>query len=134
MRAQDTFRAKEHNSSGVFFVGSRTTARSITDGLSKTLLLGEKYLNPDRYHDGLDPADNETALIGCNQDITRWTMAPPLNDTRGYANGTSFGGPHLGVTGITLCDAAIRFIDLGVDGTVFKRLGSRADGSVTGSQ
>jgi hypothetical protein len=130
-RAHATFRAKEFAATGVFFVGSQTTVQKIPDGLSKTLLLGEKYLNPDRYYDGQDSADNEAALIGCNQDITRWTASRPLNDTPGFADGTRFGGPHLGVLGLALCDGAIRFTDVNVDERLFRSLGHRADGEAS---
>jgi prepilin-type N-terminal cleavage/methylation domain-containing protein len=127
-RAAATFANKDAVANGIFTVGSETTARSITDGLSKTLLLGEKYLDPDRYLDGVDQADNEAALIGCNQDITRWTASPPVNDRRGFANGLVFGSAHRGLVGVAYCDGAVRFVTIDVEPLAFERMGGRNDG------
>jgi hypothetical protein len=105
---------------------------AIPDGLTRTIMLGEKYLDPARYADGLDDSDNESALIGCNQDITRWTYLPPLNDTRGVPDGVRFGGPHFGLVGIAYCDGSTRFIDVTVSSGVFKSLGNRKDSGPAG--
>ncbi len=45
--------------------------RQITDGLSKTYLIGEKYLQPELYTTGNDAGDNENALTGLNWDNAR---------------------------------------------------------------
>lgn len=127
-RAATTFLDKDQMANGVFFVGSRVTIRRVRDGLSKTLLLGEKYLDPDRYFSGQDLADNEAALIGCNADITRWTLVRPMNDTPGVASSFAFGSAHPGVVGIVSCDGATRFLDVGIDPSVFRELGNRGDG------
>lgn len=127
-----TFTDKDGSATGVFFVGSRTPLNNILDGLTHTLLLGEKYLDPNRYSDGQDNSDNEAALIGCNQDITRWSDLPPLNDTRGLGDGTRFGGAHVGVVGLTYCDGSTRFIDINVSPAIFKSLGNRKDGGPAG--
>ena len=37
---------------GIAFLGSRVQLRDVTDGTSKTYLLGEKYLSPDAYENG----------------------------------------------------------------------------------
>src|SRR5690606_17517728 len=48
----------------------------ITDGLSKTYLLGEKYVNPDNYTNGQDLGDNENAYIGSDRDVFRHSFTP----------------------------------------------------------
>ena len=54
------------------YVGSLIKMADVTDGTSNTYLLGEKYLSPDYYANGLDYGDNEDALMGDNEDIWRW--------------------------------------------------------------
>ena len=51
-RAKKTFSQKSAIATGVFFVGSKVRSHEITDGMSKTLLLGEKYLAPEAYESG----------------------------------------------------------------------------------
>lgn len=131
-RALATFVNKEDSATGVFFIGSRVAINAIPDGLTRTILLGEKYLDPAWYTNGLCPADNEAALVGCNGDITRWTDLPPLNDTRGTAGRNHFGGPHLGLMGIAYCDSSTRFTDITISLAVFKSLGNRRDGGPAG--
>ena len=41
----------------------------IVDGTSRTIMVGEKYLNIDRYFDGHDPADDNSAYVGMNRDV-----------------------------------------------------------------
>ncbi|MGA2799317.1 MAG: DUF1559 domain-containing protein, partial [Thermoguttaceae bacterium] len=57
------------NCTGVVFCGSSIRPIDIPDGLSHTLFIGEKFLNRNRYYDGLDSGDNENLYIGDNEDI-----------------------------------------------------------------
>ena len=66
------------------------------DGLSQTILVGEKYLDPDNYYSGTDMADNENIYVGFDNDIYRTANysrtqpdsggngSPPMQDTPGY--------------------------------------------------
>lgn len=60
-RAIQTFSDKDSAATGIFFVGSMVAASRIMDGMSRTFLLGEKYLDAERYLDGQVGADNEAA-------------------------------------------------------------------------
>ena len=63
-------------STGVFYAGSETAIRDVSDGTSNTYLVGEKYMNADLYETGTDSGDNEYMLCGDNEDIARWTALP----------------------------------------------------------
>ena len=56
----------------MFLPTSTLRMAEITDGVSNTYLLCEKYLNPDRYTTGDDGADNNTACVGYDWDHIRW--------------------------------------------------------------
>ncbi len=132
-KASSTFANKDRKTTGIFFVGSIVSQVQVTDGLSKTVILGEKYLAPERYLDGIDGGDNEAALIGDNADISRWTEFTPFNDTRGLpTNGAGFGSAHFGIFGMAFCDGSARFLDVNVVPAVFRSLGNRKDGGPAG--
>ena len=69
--ARKTFAAVAQLATGIAYCGSMTRVADVTDGVSNTYLLGEKYLNPDSYVNGQDGADNESAFMGDNADIVR---------------------------------------------------------------
>jgi prepilin-type processing-associated H-X9-DG protein len=120
---------------GIYFPGSALEVQEIGDGLSNTILYGEKYLNPDFYATGTDSGDNEFALMGDNEDIVRWTgngngAYEPRQDTRGYANSKPFGSAHSSGFNAALADGSVRSISYSVDREVLRRAGNRRDGQV----
>jgi prepilin-type N-terminal cleavage/methylation domain-containing protein len=117
---------------GISFERSELSRSSVTDGTSKTILLGEKYLMPENYTNGLDGGDNETWCTGFNNDNFRVGSATPLQDRSGYANYELFGSPHVAAVHISLCDGSVRGISYYVDKTVFRRLTHRRDGFAIG--
>jgi prepilin-type N-terminal cleavage/methylation domain-containing protein len=118
------------NCDGVVCALDNIRLKEITDGLTATYLLGEKYVPPERYYDGQDPADNESIWGGYDWDYIRWTTASPLQDRQGLTDWYSFGSIHPGGTNISVCDGSVRTINYNIDATVHKRLGSRADGNL----
>jgi hypothetical protein len=113
---------------GIFFERSITTIQQIKDGATNTMLLGEKYINPNNYFTGSDGADNENAYVGNDNDTNRTTFAPPLQDTRNATLYDCFGSAHAAALNISLCDGSVRAVSYGVDGDVWKKIGSRIDG------
>ena len=62
--------------SGICYLRSEIRSAHITDGASNTYLIGEKYLNPDDYATGADPADDQTLYTGFDNDNHRTVSAP----------------------------------------------------------
>lgn len=106
---------------------SERPASAVVDGLSTTLLLAEKYLNPDRYLTGDCGADNGDAWQGRDWDTARWSADPPLQDTRGVDQWTRFGGPHGSGVVAAACDGSVRVVTWRVDPAVWLRLGNCQD-------
>ena len=74
--------------SGVVFTGSQVRKDDITDGVTNTYLLGEKYLNPSNYTNGTDLSDSNCMYSGSAVNNQRSTMdSPPVQD-RGYPAGS----------------------------------------------
>ena len=119
--------------SGVSFKASEVEIRQITDGTSKTYMVGEKYLNADWYENGQDGGDNHSSYQGFDRDVNRWTGPGlvPSQDRPGFENVFIFGSAHSGGWHVALCDGSVQFVQFDVDETVHMFMGSRADGQVT---
>jgi prepilin-type N-terminal cleavage/methylation domain-containing protein len=120
--------------SGVNFFGVDVTLKNITDGTTKTYMVGEKYLDPDSY----DPADalhesggdNHSYFQGFDWDVNRWTDQVPFPDTPGLDYYTRFGSAHPAVWQAVMCDGSVRGISYDVDPKIHRYLGNRRDGQV----
>jgi prepilin-type N-terminal cleavage/methylation domain-containing protein len=103
----------------------------VTDGLSNTLILGEKAFNRVGLGAWL-PNDNEGYTAGWNHDTSRHTQTAPIADysdsNTGNLRGDNFGSSHPGIVQIALCDGSVRPVTLNVDLTTWQRLGHRGDG------
>ncbi len=103
---------------------------AVSDGLSNTLLVGEKQLNVKNYESG-DWHDDQGWIDGWDPDIIRYTGFPPASDREyGDWGGYKFGSIHSsGMNGL-FGDGSVRHIKFTVDPFVFNNLGHRADGNV----
>ncbi len=119
---------------GISFTRSEIRMAHITDGRANTIMIGEKYLNPDHYFTGRDGADNENLYTGFNNDNFRSTRLPPKRDTRGVANTVCFGSAHPGGCHFVFVDGSVRKINYNVDPVTFKGLGDRNGGTTANVQ
>jgi prepilin-type processing-associated H-X9-DG protein len=110
---------------GISFQRSEVGAQHVSDGTSKTYLIGEKYLNPVDYETGSDPGDNETWCTGYNNDTFRNAYNPPVQDTAGFASTFRFGSIHSGGFNMSFCDAHVEVIAYDIDVDVHRMNGNR---------
>ena len=131
--ARTTFTNFAKYDNGVSYYGSMITAADVTDGTLNTVLVGEKYVNPDWYSTGQDPGDNEGAMIGGNADIERWSglsatqIVPPLQDTPGADYYYCFGSPHSNSLNMAYCDGSVQALSYSVAPDTFRCLCNRKD-------
>ncbi|MEZ6072899.1 MAG: DUF1559 domain-containing protein [Pirellulales bacterium] len=117
---------------GLAYLRSQVRHGQITDGLSNTYCVGEKYLIPDHYTNGMNGADNTSMYQGYDWDVNRWGNATPdrlpQQDRPGADNWTIFGSPHAGGFNMVFCDGSVHQIPYSIDGEIHRRLTSRNDG------
>jgi prepilin-type N-terminal cleavage/methylation domain-containing protein/prepilin-type processing-associated H-X9-DG protein len=121
---------------GISHTQSEVRPAQVSDGLSKTYLIGEKYLNPDHYTTGQSSVDGEMVFMGSNGDIESFVefagqVRPPLPDTKGVEEDFGrFGSAHSGAFNMVLCDGSVHAIRYEVNDEIHRRLGFRSDGGM----
>jgi len=115
---------------GVSYARSRVKINQISDGTTKTYLLGERCLNPDNYENGRDETDDFGIYEGCAWDTYRWTTNPPFRDTRGVDRSDSFGAAHESAWHVAMCDGSVRGMGYDLDPTLHSNLGACNDGQL----
>ncbi len=129
-RAMSDYAMSNREGTGVMKRYAPLRLAQIKDGLSKTLLGGEKRLNL-RFLGQPQNDDNEGFTVGWNVDTLRQTNRVPKPDFRGGVNRDGdkrFGGSHPGVCITVFCDGACLPISFDVDPDVFESMGVRDDG------
>ena len=118
----------EEKYTGVIFRRSHVDLAQVTDGASKTYLVGEKYIDSATYKTGTDRGDNCNMFCAQGLDNYRTTAQAPFRDERDVKHWWSFGSTHPGGFHMAFCDGSVRRIAYDIDPTVHRRLGNRADG------
>jgi prepilin-type N-terminal cleavage/methylation domain-containing protein/prepilin-type processing-associated H-X9-DG protein len=119
--------------SGVILQTYGVTSADIKDGLSSTYLVGEKYMNPDNYLNGLDGGDDNPLYLGFDWDTSRaggsemaldatYTLK---RDQPGVANTYTFGSAHGATLNMAFCDGSVKGVSYDIDLAIHVRLTSR---------
>ena len=126
-----------NSQNGLTHAQSSITIGQIADGTSKTMMVAEKYLNPNNYDNGVDAADDQSMFGGHDRDFNRYTVdnstrsvRTPLQDTPGTPeNGFNwrFGSAHPAGLHAVYADGSVHQIEYGVDALVWMKLGGRND-------
>jgi prepilin-type N-terminal cleavage/methylation domain-containing protein len=124
---------------GVVFQAFEYNLKVVTDGTSKTYMVGEKYLMPAAY--SLSPGENPN-LKNFGDDQSCWSgddldtvrnadrnLAPAAQDQPGLELWNSFGSAHPGGFQMAFCDASVQSIQYDIDPIVHERLSNRRDGN-----
>jgi prepilin-type N-terminal cleavage/methylation domain-containing protein/prepilin-type processing-associated H-X9-DG protein len=123
---------------GICYQRSTVRTAQITDGTSKTAMVGEKFLNPDRYLDGVDPSDDQCVFTGHDRDNAGYTrhgieVFRPLRDERiGSTLPFRFGGPHPAGLNMAFCDGSVEHISFDINDDVWGSFGGRNDEQIGG--
>ena len=117
---------------GISFARSEVTVAKITDGTTKTYMIGEKYLNPDHYITGDAAADDMGMYEGCAFDTYRWAGRPPLRDRSGLSQSNEFGSAHVTRCHFVMCDGSVRAVSYSISRDAHQRLANREDGTALG--
>jgi type II secretory pathway pseudopilin PulG len=129
---------------GVSHLRTAASLRQITDGASKTYLVGEKYIESAHYDTGESAGDNESQYAGYCSDLHRFAgalerltvsqspLAPPISDSAASSSGVSppfrFGSAHVDGLNMQTCDGAVHYVDFDIEPDVHLRFGHRNDG------
>jgi prepilin-type processing-associated H-X9-DG protein len=115
---------------------SRTKFTSVTDGLSSTIMIGEKHVRPanfgneSSYGDG--PMLGSYAYSMMRVAGSSWPLAKGPDDTVAGQEIAVFGSAHTGVVNFVWGDGSVRGLKPGLDTTTLARLASRNGGTVPG--
>jgi len=106
-------------------------AADVTDGLSSTLLAGDKRLNLTHLGQP-QPDDNEGYTAGYDVDTVRTVRARPMPDFHAeyWDDAARFGSSHPFLFNVVMADGSARSVSYSINPTIFQRLGNISDGQV----
>lgn len=106
---------------------AKVTAAMVTDGLSNTMVIGDKWVDARKYQTG-DWHDDVGWSDGWDPDVVRFTISAPVSDRNQSGGGYEFGSAHPSGINAVFADGSVHTISYGISAEMFNRLGHRADG------
>ena len=119
---------------GILFSHNRFRFADVSDGLSNTYMIGEKYVEPEVYDTGTWYGDDQGPFIADDWDTARaagglsGAYVAPKQDTSGWQGSFEFGSAHASGFNMSLCDASVRLISYAIKPDVHRHLANRKDG------
>lgn len=126
--------------SGISFCGNAVPSRAVTDGLSRTIAIGEKWIPTDHYDTGTWKGDDWAMFVGFQDDTVRSTYynnrdadhvpqsdSANLSDQNAVVRRELFGGPHSSGCLVSMCDGSVTLASFDIDPEVFRQMGHRTD-------
>jgi prepilin-type N-terminal cleavage/methylation domain-containing protein/prepilin-type processing-associated H-X9-DG protein len=126
---EDNLPQKKYGFTGVIYQRSTLKETQIVDGLSKTFMIGEKYLSPDHYYSSNSNGDSGPMMQGYDWDIVRLgnSAYPPLRDRPGVIADWCFGSAHRHGFNMAFCDGSVQTIIYSIDLSTYTKLACRLD-------
>lgn len=124
---------------GIWVLGLRIGNNAILDGLSNTLMFGEKAMNSRKYLDGTcygdrTPLSGYPEFAGSSNSYVRFAARGPAMDSRDSCLAChDFGSAHPSGWNGALCDSSIRMINYSIDLRVLRNFASMDGGEVSTS-
>lgn len=116
---------------GVSYLLSEVRVAQVSDGLSKTYLVGEKGLSLDNYFNGESHGDDGSMYQGYDWDTHRWAggkQARPRRDGERKETFRGFGSAHAGGFNMAFCDGSVHHITYSIDPSTHEYFANRMDG------
>ena len=112
-------------SDGVFYHNSFIKLRDITDGLSNTLMVGERSTNENQHTGGSFYGTWAGALPGVHEEPARIVAHAEHPPNEGI-HAEDFSSLHPGGAHFLMGDGRVKFVSDTIDGTVFQGLSTRS--------
>jgi prepilin-type N-terminal cleavage/methylation domain-containing protein len=114
---------------GVVVYHRAVKLKQITDGLSNTYMLAEKWMIIPHYETGILPWDDQSYYLGFDQDTNISSYAFPLQDSPiDVRQPFRMGSAHTTMFNTAFCDGSVHPISYDIDLAVHQALGSRNGG------
>ena len=130
---------------GVIITRYTISLRHVTDGASKTYLVGEKFLETGHYDSGYASNDDQNAYVGFDRDNQVSARDTPLADMSswrfyhlitgsGEDFGFHFGSAHPAVFHVAMCDGSVHGVSFDVDLALHRAAGSRDEAETVSAE